>query len=100
MYTLIVCLSVRLYPINVKTAEPIYRAHIFCGTSHYPRKGLCMLRITKISLQKLFEKPQKILFNPRTCCVIDYCLYCTKRKCQPQLKVEIADINLTFFYVF
>ena len=35
IYTMLVCLSVRLYPINVKTAEPI-RPKIFCA----PRQGI------------------------------------------------------------
>ena len=39
---------VRLFPRNVKTAEPI---HILCGTSHDPREGLWMLRIKKSSVK-------------------------------------------------
>ena len=37
-----VCLSVSLYPTN--------RSQIWCGTSHGPRKGLWMIKISKVSL--------------------------------------------------
>jgi len=37
------CLFVCLYPINVKTAEPI-EPNIFCGTSRDHRKGLWMIK--------------------------------------------------------
>ena len=46
-----VCLSVRLYPINFKTGEPIVTK--FCvQTSLDPRKGLLMNKILKICLQR------------------------------------------------
>ena len=59
LYTLLVC----LHPISVKTLEPF--GPKFCvGTSHDPRSGLCMLRITISCLQlflvsQSFENPRK-----------------------------------------
>ena len=47
-----VCLSVLIYPKNV-VKRGTYRAQILCGSSHDPRKGLWMLKITKICVQKL-----------------------------------------------
>ena len=41
-YISLACLSVCLYPIRVKTAEPI-GAQIFCGTSRDHREGLWMI---------------------------------------------------------
>ena len=52
--TFLVWVSVRLYPINVRTAEPI--GPIFCGTSCDPREVLCMIdwicKILKIHEKK------------------------------------------------
>ena len=62
------------------------RAQIWCGTSNDPRKGLCMLKITKLCVQKflIFGKSlkmsEKILVNPRTFLFVTV-LYCTKRRC-------------------
>ena len=59
IYTLLVCLSVYfgvslfvcLYPIKFKTAELI--GPKFCvGASHDPGEGLCMITISKVSLQQ------------------------------------------------
>ena len=61
IYNLLVCPPARLYQINVKTAEPI--RHIFCGTSHDPRGGLRMLKITKF-VSKFFLDFCKILTPP------------------------------------
>ena len=58
------CLFV--YPINVKTAEPI-----LFKTSHEPREGLWMLRISKLASKKIavckfLKIHQKILLNLET----------------------------------
>ena len=42
-------LSVCLYPINVKTAEPI-GPKFYCGTSRDPREGLWKIKISNICL--------------------------------------------------
>ena len=64
-YNLLVYPSVRLYPINVKTAEPI-RAKILCGTSHETREGLWnmdaqnyKLCIQHFDFRKNFGNPAK-----------------------------------------
>ena len=57
-----VCLFVCLYPINVKTAEPI-GPKFFCGTSRDPREGLWMIEFSKVCLHQnsIFENFE----NPR-----------------------------------
>ena len=57
MYTFLVWLSVRLYPINVRTAEPI--GPIFCGTSCDPREVLWMIDWICENL-KIHEKNRKV----------------------------------------
>ena len=67
-YNLLVCPSVRLYPINVKTAEPIRQK--FCVGPHMkPEKvcGIWMLKITNfvsniLTFVKILETPLK---NPQ-----------------------------------
>ena len=49
MYTLLVCLSLSLYPINVKTVKPI-GLKFFCVTSRDPREGLWVIKFSKICL--------------------------------------------------
>ena len=75
-----------MYQTNVlKTAQPIDRAQILCGTSHDPGEGLWMLKITK----KLFPKPFDLYEILKLFIII--VLYCTKRRCsqiEPQLKAE------------
>jgi len=46
-FSLSVCLSVCLYPTNVKRADRTDRAQIFCGTSRDHREGLWMIKIFK-----------------------------------------------------
>ena len=57
----LVCLFVCLYPINVKTAEPI-GPKFFCGTSRDHRKGLWMIEILKICVLKVFNFAKKFKF--------------------------------------
>ena len=56
-------LSVCLYPITVKTTEPI-GPKFFCGTSLDPMEGLWMIKFSKICLlqNSFFENPRNILF--------------------------------------
>ena len=55
-----VCLYVRLYPINVKTAKPI-GPKLCCVTSRDPREGLWLMEFSKICLQQIrFLKILKI----------------------------------------
>jgi len=77
---LFVCLSVCLYPINVKTAEPI-GPKFFCGTSRDPMEGLWMIEILNICLHhnSIFIKFLEILNiheifceNPRIIFVLFY----------------------------
>ena len=54
---ILVCLSICLYPINAKTAEPI--AQILCRTSHDPRERLWMMKTcNKIQFSSNFENPR------------------------------------------
>ena len=89
LYINLAWLSVCLYPINVKTAEPIrpkfclglYVALGKVYENDQNLKNLCL---------KLFYS--EILWNPQTFFV--FVLYCTKRRCsqiKPQLKIEIED---------
>ena len=70
IYTLLVWVSVCLYPINVKTAELI-KYSIFKAND--PRKSLWMLKTTKICLQKnvivrkILEIHEKLFLNRVTC---------------------------------
>ena len=50
------CLSVRLYPMNVKTAE---QDPNLCGTSHDPSEGLWKPKITKNCGQTFFKMREK-----------------------------------------
>ena len=59
---ILICV-VYLYPINVKTAKPI-GPNFFCGISRDHRKGLWMIKFSKICLHQNsifenFENPQK-----------------------------------------
>jgi len=49
-----VCLSVRLYPINVKTAEPVWSIFFVwpCMTLPEPREGLWMIEFSKVCYSK------------------------------------------------
>ena len=63
IYTLLVC----LYPVNVKTTKTIV-ANFFCGNSHDPRKGLWMIKISKINLKQnsielSFENPHIFFYK-------------------------------------
>ena len=87
-----VCLFVCLYPINVKTAEPI-RPKFCVGPLWSQGRFINDQNFKNLCLKVFyFENAQKILWNPQTFFVFD--LYCTKRRCseiKPQLKVEIED---------
>ena len=99
-FGLSVCLSVWgfvcLYPINVKTAEPIGPKFLWDLTWPQGRvmndqnfKNLCL---KVFYFWKIFKMRKKILWNPQTFFV--FVLYCTKRRCseiKPQLKVEIRE---------
>ena len=95
---LYICLSVCLYPINVKTTEPT--GPILCVESHVTqRKGYEWLKVFYfVKILKMREK----FWNPQIFCLF---LYSTKRKCaqiKPQLKVEIevgheAPLKSKFF---
>ena len=60
LYIYFACLSVRLYPINVKTAEPIGPT-FFCVTSHNPQErfiddqNLKKLPRTKFDFHKIHD---------------------------------------------
>ena len=58
---MLVCLSVRLNPINVKTAEPIRRKFVVAPRLN-PRKGLWMNKFSKICLHQnsIFEEKKII----------------------------------------
>ena len=69
IYTLLVCLGVCLYPINVKTAEPI-GPKFFCGISRKSREGLWMIKFSKICLHQnstfeTFENPRNYSYKIR-----------------------------------
>ena len=68
------CLSVRLYPMNVKTAE---QGPNLCGTSHDPSEGLWKPKITKNCGQTFLKMREKILFNQQ---IFVFVLYCRKRR--------------------
>ena len=78
LYHIYTFLSVRLYPIQVKTAEP--DGYTFFEATHMtPGKVLWMLKITKNCLQRisLFENLRLNIFKPTNFFVI--VLYCTKK---------------------
>ena len=97
-FTLLGCLFVFQFPINVRTAEP--NGPTFCVLPYMtPEEGLWMLRIKKVVFKSfLFLKYLKIreLF-------FIIVLYWTKRTCSQielQLKVEVEDgrsLNYTWF---
>ena len=63
------CLSVCLYPINVKTAQPIGPKN-FCVTSRDPREGLWLIEFSKIcfhqnSIIENIENPRNFFLNPQ-----------------------------------
>ena len=60
-YIYFACLSVYLPVSNKRQKDWTDRAQNFCGTSRDPRKGLWMIKISKISLQQIF-KNQRIFF--------------------------------------
>ena len=70
------------------------------GTSHDPREGLWMPRITKGCIQKLlifvkFKKCAKKYLKIRELFFV-IVLYCTKRRCSEidqQLKVKVEDVK-------
>ena len=83
------CLSVCLYPINVKTAEPI-GPKFFVGhlgpqgrfMNDWNFKNLCL---KVFYFCKILKMREKILWNPQTFFV--FVLYCTKRRCS-QIKPQ------------
>ena len=54
IYIYFVCLSVCLYPINVKTAEPI-GPNFGVGPHVTPKEGLRMIKISKLGVKKFFN---------------------------------------------
>ena len=61
LYINLACLSVCLYPINVKTAEPI-GPNFFCGTSRDHRESLWMIKIKQKCVLKVFNFVNKFKF--------------------------------------
>ena len=94
---LAVCLS-DLFESNKRQNGWTDRAQILCGTSHDPREGLWMLRITKTCIQTLlifvkFKTARKNIWNIRELSFV-IVLYCTTIRCshkEPQLKVKIEN---------
>ena len=88
-----VCLFLALYPINVKTAEPI-RPKFCVGPHAAPGKVYGQSDFKYVILEYFvnFENARKnIISNPQ---IKKNVLYGTKRKCsqiKPQLKVEKED---------
>jgi len=87
------CLSVRLYPISVKTAEPI-GPNFFVGPRVTPREGLWIIEFSKLSSNKIqfskFWKSTKFFYF----CFTTY----MKRKCS-QLKWKLsAKRSLVIIY--
>ena len=80
----ILCLSVCLYVSYKRQNGWIDRAQILCGTSHDPREGLRMLRVTKSCIPKLLifvkseKMREKIFENPQKNCW--YKLYTLKNE--------------------
>ena len=89
-YTLLICLSVRLNPINV------HERMNWSGL--YFREGLWMLKVTQICVQKvlIFVKFRKFAKKYNFICELFFIIvfHCIKRRCsqkEPQLKIEIED---------
>ena len=69
LYTLLVWVSICLYPTNVKKAEPI-GAQILCGTSHDPREGFWNIKIGRKKIRKnivgfILNAPIQKGFSPK-----------------------------------
>ena len=81
-YIYFTCLSVCLYPMNVKMAEPIWPD--FLGNSHDPREGLRMIEFSKIFLllTKFFLwKYWKSTIFFKSAILFHFVLQFLKRKC-------------------
>ena len=88
---MLVCLSVRLYPINVKTAEPI--GPKFCvGPQDDPNLKYFCLKVLYFKVLIIREKNIMKSAN-----IFLYTVQSTKRKCsqiKQQIKVEIIEKSL------